>query len=428
MLALLRQRNPALYLSAHTIATIGIWTSKLGVAWATWELSGSPWWLGVMAWADLFPYLVITPFAGVLADRFDRLVVTRIAQVAITIIAATLAICALYDMLTLSLLLALTLAGGIVGAFEQPARLALIVSLVKNRDVPAAIGFNSLTFNLARILGPMLAGPLIVVFGLWSVFAVKVAASALFVVALVMIRPVTVQPRASRASSVVAEIIDGVTYLYRQPGLSAVLLVFLAFCLSGRGIIELLPALSDRIVGSLGIADSVIALSVLTSVIGVGAILGSVASTMLVRQEASFGIVAATGFVSGLAVVIIGFAHQSIVVLAGLMLIGAATVVGGVAVQVTLQLAGDPNRRGRTTSVYSLFVRGAPGIGALIIGAASELISVELAFAFAGAAAALISLRYWLRRSAIQATLVFASDDQPADRQDGDGTGAAPKA
>lgn len=413
MLALLRQRNPAIYLSAHTLATVGIWTSKLGVAWATWELSGSPWWLGLMAWADLFPYLVITPFAGVIADRFDRLVVTRIAQVAITIIAATLTICALYDLLTLPILLALTLAGGIVGAFEQPARLALIVSLVKPRDVPAAIGFNSLTFNLARILGPMLAGPLIVAFGLWSVFAVKVAASALFVVALLMLKPVTIQPRASRAASVLTEIVDGVTYLYRQPGLSAVLLVFLAFCLSGRGILELLPALAERLVGSFGIADSVIALSVLTSAIGVGAILGSVASTTLVRQEASFGIIAATGFASGLAVVVAGFAHQSVVLLAALMLVGGATVVGGVAVQVTLQLAGDPARRGRTTSVYSLFVRGAPGLGALAIGAASELISVEFAFAGAGVAAALISLRYWLRRAAVQATLVFGSDDPP---------------
>lgn len=411
MLALLLQRNAALYLSAHTVATLGIWTSKLGVAWATWELSGSPWWLGLMAWADLFPYLVITPFAGVIADRFDRLVVTRIAQVAITLIAAILAYCAFHDLLTLPLLLALTLAGGIVGAFEQPARLALIVSLVTARDVPAAIGFNSLSFNLARILGPMAAGPLIVVFGLWSAFAAKVAASALFIVALLLIRPVTPQKRAARATSVVAEIVDGVTYLYRQPGLSAVLLVFLAFCLSGRGIIELLPALSDRVVGSFGIADSVIALSVLTSAIGVGAILGSAASAMLVRQDASFGIVAATGFASGLAVAIVGFAQSAVVVIGGLMLIGAVTVVGGVAVQVTLQLAGDPARRGRTTGVYSMFVRGAPGLGAFLIGAASEWLSVEIAFAAAGAAAALVSARYWLRRAAIQASLRFGDSE-----------------
>lgn len=410
-LALLRQRNAALYLSAHTVATLGIWTSKLGVAWTTWELSRSPWWLGVMAWADLFPYLVITPFAGVIADRFDRLVVTRIAQVAIVILAAILAACAIYDVLTLPLLLALTLAGGIVGAFEQPARLALIVSLVAPRDVPAAIGFNSLSFNVARILGPMAAGPLIVVFGLWSAFAVKAAASALFLVALSMLRPVTAQTRASRAGSVVAEIVDGVTYLYRQPGLFAVLMVFLAFCLSGRGIIELLPALSERIVGSFGISDSVIALSVMTSAIGVGAILGSVVSTTLVRQEASFGIVAATGFASGLAVVIVGFVQTASLVIAGLMLIGAATVVGGVAVQVTLQLAGDPARRGRTTSVYSMFVRGAPGLGAFIIGAASELWSVEIAFAAAGVLAALISGSYWLRRATIQNALHFDDDD-----------------
>lgn len=379
--------------------------SKIGVGWATWELAGSPWWLGLMAWADLFPYLVVTPFAGVVADRFDRLLLTRLAQIILAVISLILAFCALSGNLSLHVLFVLTLVGGIIGAIEQPARLSLVVSLVPAAQLSSAIAVNSLVFNLARVLGPMLGGPLIAVFGVASVFIANALATIIFAAGLFKLRGVVTHEKAPTLG-VLAEIGDGLAYLYRHKGLFAVLVVFLTFCLSARSMVEMLPAFSGYLVGWFGILDGAIALSVLTSVLGVGAMVGTVFGAVFARGEAPFGVIAASGLLSGVAVVILGLSDNPLLLLPAVLLLGVVMMVGGVAVQVTLQLAVDPARRGRTTSTYSMIVRGSPGLGALIIGAASETVSLGAALVGAGGATVLICAVYWLRRSTVERQLL----------------------
>ena len=133
-----------------------------------------------MAFADFFPVVLIAPFAGAAADRWDKLRVVKISQSLLLVQAAVLLAATASGHINVALIVALTAIHGIVVAFNQPARLALVPSLVPRADLGAAVAINSVSFNLARFIGPIFAGLAIV----WSGVAAAFAANALTYVAL----------------------------------------------------------------------------------------------------------------------------------------------------------------------------------------------------------------------------------------------------
>src|SRR5215467_12263693 len=161
-------RNPSfgLYSAGSAVSLIGMWMQRIAVGWLTWQLTGSGFWLGIIAFADFFPVVVVGPIAGAAADRWDRLTVIKISQT-ISLLQATLLFwLTATGSITLELLVALTAFQGVVVAFNQPARLALVPSLVPQTDLATAVAINSVIFNLARFIGPMLAGIAIVWWGI----------------------------------------------------------------------------------------------------------------------------------------------------------------------------------------------------------------------------------------------------------------------
>ena len=124
--AALRNRNYGLYTAGSGISLIGTWMQRVATGWLTWELTGSGAWLGLVAFADLFPTVVIGPIAGAVADRWDRLTVTRISQSLAMLQAVALFVLTVTGLIDIYLLLALVAFLGSVAAFNQPARLALI--------------------------------------------------------------------------------------------------------------------------------------------------------------------------------------------------------------------------------------------------------------------------------------------------------------
>ena len=198
---------------------------RIGVGWLAWELSHSGAVLGLVAFADLFPTIVIGPLGGALADRFDRLRLLRVAQMAIMCQAFLLFALTATGLITVELLVALSLLGGVVVGFNQPARLALAPSLVPRSDLATAVAINSIVFNLARFVGPALAGLVIVWSGVAMVFAVNALSFLAFLFALSCMRlePVAIDRRGQR--SMLGAIGDGVRYTSRHPGIGPLLLL-----------------------------------------------------------------------------------------------------------------------------------------------------------------------------------------------------------
>ena len=126
---LCRQPNFAWYLSGETIALVGIWAQKIAIGWLTWELTKSNFWLGAIAFADLFPTVVITPIAGVIADRVNRLNMARLCQALAGLHAFLMAALIYFDLINIWSLFALTFVLGVVLAFATAARLAVRVRI-----------------------------------------------------------------------------------------------------------------------------------------------------------------------------------------------------------------------------------------------------------------------------------------------------------
>src|SRR5262245_53453118 len=144
LVALLR-RNPnfAIFSAGNAVSLVGMWMERIAVGWLAWELTGSGWWLGVVAFADFFPVVLIGPIAGAVADRIDRLRVVQVSQSLLLVQAGVLTALTATGSINIGLLVTLTAIHGILVAFNQPARLAFIPSLVGPADLAPAVAINS---------------------------------------------------------------------------------------------------------------------------------------------------------------------------------------------------------------------------------------------------------------------------------------------
>src|SRR5215831_12161743 len=265
----LRNSNFGLYALGSAISLIGMWMQRIAVGWLTWQLTGSGFWLGVVAFADFFPVVVVGPVAGALADRWDRLTVIKISQTISLLQATALFWLTATGSVTIGLLVALTAFQGFVVAFNQPARLALVPSLVPQTDLATAVAINSVVFNLARFIGPACAGPAIVWSGVSAAFAVNAVSYLPFLAALFYIRIKPEGVRSAQPRSMMADLGEGIRYTALHPGIASLLVLLTALGIGGRPLSELLPGIAAIIFHS-GAGG----LSILASSMGGGAIVG----------------------------------------------------------------------------------------------------------------------------------------------------------
>ena len=161
----LSHHDARLFFAASLISWTGLWVHRIAISWLAWQMTGSAFWVGMVAFCDLAPAIGLNTTAGAVADRMDRVRLTMLAQSAIALQAAMVAGLIFSGELTIGLLLVLEVFSGIASSFSQPARQSLMPSLVPRADLPAAVACNSLCFNVARFVGPAIAGPLIAVGG-----------------------------------------------------------------------------------------------------------------------------------------------------------------------------------------------------------------------------------------------------------------------
>jgi MFS family permease len=230
----LRNANYGLFAAGSGVSLIGTWMQRIAIGWLTWEMTRSGLWLGIVAFADFFPVLLIGPIAGAAADRWDRLRVVKISQVVSLVQATLLFALTAAGYMNIGLLVALTAFQGIVVAFNQPARLALVPSLVAETDLASAVAINSIVFNTARFIGPMLAGLAIVWSGVAAAFAANALSYVAFLAALTRIRVVSSAAPGGKQRSFAADLHEGIRYTATHPAIAALLLLLIATGIGGR--------------------------------------------------------------------------------------------------------------------------------------------------------------------------------------------------
>ncbi len=221
----LAYRNFRLYFFGQGISVLGTWMQQVAVGWMVFCLTGSPLWLGLVGFAGQIPALFISPFAGAMVDRVNRHRLVMFTQALAMLLALTLAALTLTGQITVGQLVALSLLSGIVDAFDIPARQFLLTEMVgQGEDLANAIALNSSIFNAARLIGPALAGFLLVWTNAGVCFLINGLSYVAVLVALLAIRlPVS---RCARASGRFLEGIgEGFAYAWGFGPIRAVLLL-----------------------------------------------------------------------------------------------------------------------------------------------------------------------------------------------------------
>ncbi len=388
----LAHRDFRLFSGGNVASHVGTWVQRMSVGWLAWELTRSGTWLGIVAFADLFPTVLLAPITGVVAERVERLRALRAVQALNLVQAVLLAGFTLSGAITIEILLILVAVGGTVLAFGQPVRLAIVPSLVARQDLSAAIGINSLIFNGARFVGPMIAGFLILRYGVGWAFAFN---AATFVVFLAMLSRIRLEHREQRAlargvRNVPGEIADGYAYAARHKGIGPMLIVLTIVAICARPFMELLPGFADAVFGR-----GAEGLAWLTSAAGLGAMLGGL---WLAQRGAVAGLTATTvSCIALLAAMLIGFSATDVFWLAlpCLAVAGFAMIVVGAGEQTLLQNAVDPGLRGRVMGLYGMINRGGPAVGALVMGTLSSYVGLQ--WPVAGGAAICLLVWLWAR-------------------------------
>ncbi|WP_338662676.1 MFS transporter [Pararoseomonas sp. SCSIO 73927] len=370
----LASRNARIFFGASLGAWTGLWMHRIGVAWLAWELTRSAAWVGLIAFADLAPAVLVSPVAGALADRVDRVRLTMISQGVIALEALAVAALAATGHISIGLLFALEMVSGTAACFSQPARQTLIPALVRREDLPAAVAANSLLFNVARFVGPGIAGFVIAAWGVAPAIFCNFLGHGFATISMPWLRVDAEQRRGHPAtSSLVAETLEGFRYAARHPGLGPIVAFSALSSVLLRGVQEILPPYVERLFGR-G-AES---LAMLTASFAVGALVagltvasrGRLAGTTRIAVLAILAQAVATGL-------FVATGWFPFALLCGAA-IGASASAHGISVQVLAQTAASPSMRGRVMSLWALISRACPALGALALGTAGEAFGLRL--------------------------------------------------
>ncbi|MHA1108735.1 MAG: MFS transporter [Alphaproteobacteria bacterium] len=368
-----KQPNFSWYMGGQTISLIGMWAQKIAIGWLTWELTGSNFWLGAIAFADLFPTVVITPIAGVIADRVNRLNMSRLCQTLAGIHALVLSALTFSDLIDIWSLFALTLILGVIMAFGTAARLSTVPNLMEARYVPTAIGIDSSVYNMARVVGPMVAAAMISLIGTGATFLFNGFTYVVFVFCMFRIHLLR-NESSGRGGKIFAETFDGMRYAARHPGIGPALVLLIAAAIGIKPFLEMLPGLADGVFHA-----GVEGFATFAAVAGAGAIVAGL--WMAVRGQAQGTTRIAFGsMLVGVTGVFIVCATQIFWIgLVGAFVVGASVTLSGTSTQVLMQNSVEGAVRGRVMSLYGMMHRGAPAFGAVIIGFAAEQVGLQTA-------------------------------------------------
>ncbi|HEV2722414.1 MAG TPA: MFS transporter, partial [Thermoanaerobaculia bacterium] len=347
--------------------------------------------LGVLNFCNFIPILVLAPWAGAVADRFDRRRIIIITQSVAMILALVLAALTLSGRVREWHIIVLAAVLGVVNAFDMPARQAFIVQMVEREDLMNAIALNSSMFNGARVLGPAVAGILVAAIGEgWCFFANGVSYIAV-IIGLLMMTTGKFVPRPTTASAL-RNIAEGLQFVWRTAPIRALLLLIAVVSFTAMPYAVLMPIFADRILHS-----GARGLGILMGASGVGALCGSI---MLALRSTVRGLgrwVAVSSAMFGTTLIAFGFSHTMWLSVVILVPLGGAMIVQMSSSNTLIQSMVPDELRGRVMAAYTMMFMGMGPLGSLAGGTVADRLSAPVAVMIGGVitivAAAVFSVR-----------------------------------
>jgi len=376
----LKHRNFRLFFFGQSISVIGTWMTRLATSWLIYRLTHSAWLLGVTGFAGQIPTFACAPFAGVWVDRWNKHRVLVVTQAAAMVQSFALAALALSRHIHVWDVMALAVAQGFINAFDMPARQSFLVEMVEGReDLSSAIALNSSLVNMARLIGPSIAGVLIAWRGEGFCFLADGFSYMAVIASLLMMAVSAAQPRGAAKPSMFGEMRAGWDYLRGMASLRTILLLFAIVSLMGMPYTTLMPIFASQVLhggahtlgflmgaAGCGALAAAIWLAARKTVLGLGRVLGYSAATF------------------GLALAGFSLSRNFWLSMAMLFVAGFGMVQQMSSSNTVIQTLVDDRMRGRVMSYYAMAFVGMTPFGSLMAGALAHWIRARRTLLFTG--------------------------------------------
>jgi MFS family permease len=378
VLRALRNRNYRLFFMGQGISLIGTWMQTMAVSWLVYRLTNSPFLLGVVAFASQAPTFAFAPVAGILADRWNKHKIVIGTQILSMVQASILAILVLTGLIQVWHIIALSVMLGLINGFDIPTRQAFIYELVDNTDdLPNAIALNSMIFNGARLIGPLVAGVIVAAIGEGACFSINAVSYIAVLAALLSMQIKKTVPRHN--GNMLKGIKEGIEYAYNFFPMRLLLLMLAYMSLIGMPYTVLLPVFArDVLHGGPKIYG------LLLGGIAVGALIGAVflASRKSVRGLGRIIVIAVIAF--GLGILAFAFSRSLWLSLAFITLASFGAMVQMASMNTVIQTIVDDDKRGRIMSLYTMAFIGMTPFGSLLAGSLAHAIGATYTLVLAG--------------------------------------------
>lgn len=364
------------------VSTIGTWMQNIAQPWLAYSLTNSPLLLSLVGTLQFLPVMLFSLFAGVFIDRFPKKKVLMLTQFSFLMITMILTILVLSRQIQYWHILVLATLMGIVNTFDMPARQAIVIQLIEKESLMNAIALNSIAFNMARVIGPTIAGLLMGYVGVGFCFLFNSLSYGAVLISLFFIKPNVpeVIEKTKVERSVMVEIKEGLAYIYSKPQiLRSLILIGIVgtFALNNN---VLVPVFIKEV---LQLPETYFGLTI--SIMGVGSLLGSFATASLSKDGPSRVVLNYFPFVIGSALCVAGMVNHYLPLGLALAITGFFFIIFSSTVNTSIQIDLDNQFRGRVMSVYALVFAGTTPIGSLFAGSIDNQFGGRAGFIACGA-------------------------------------------
>lgn len=394
----LRSRNYQLFFVGQGISLIGSWMTQLATVWLVYGLTSSPLMLGIVGFIGQIPSFILTPFGGVLVDRFPRHHILITTQILAMLQSLSLAALALSGMIQIWHILILSFVQGVILAADAPARQAFVTELVdRPEDLANAIAINSTMFNGARLIGPAIGGLLIAKVGEAYCFLIDGVSYIAVILALFAMR---LKPNKlpKIEGSAIDRIKDGFKYAFGCPPIRAILILSALVSLMGMQYTVLVPIFADKI-----LQGNAKTLGFLMAASGIGAVCGGIYLASRTTVVGLGRLIVLGPAVLGVGIMTFALSRFLPLSLLAMLAIGLGTILQIAAGNTVLQTIVDDDKRGRVMSLYTMSFLGVVPFGNLLGGFLANNIGATITLIIAGSSCLVGSLLFARQLPALRA-------------------------
>ena len=401
LLRVFRHRNYRLFFSGQLVSLMGTWMQTVAQAWLVYRLTHSPFLLGFTSFCAQVTVFFMASLGGMIADRVDRRKMLIVTQSLAMVQAAILAVLTLTGIVQVWEIIALAFGLGLINSVDVPTRQSMTLDMVGREDLRHAIALNSMMFNLARVVGPSLAGALIAIVGEGVCFSLNALSFAAVLTSLLLMQ---FAPRKRPpAQHPLREMIAGYRYSFSHPQIRTALMLVGVSSMFGAAYLSMLPAFTRDILHGASTSYG----TLMTSV-GAGALIGAYILSRIHERWLQFAPVAAS-FCFGVCLILFAHSHVLWVSVALLLPTACSLMLLGGTTNTIIQIAAGEHYRGRVISHYTQSFLGMMPWGSLLLGSIAGRLGVATAVTIGGSVVvAAAAFAAFTKRDAIRAERLAA--------------------